>query len=72
MVAIGPKNRVDMPSDFLYRLTSPCSSHFAARLVTIITITATRRADRGVHSDSLDKALIGPLAQEAPAGFLFF
>jgi phosphoribosyl-AMP cyclohydrolase len=24
-----------------------------------------------VHSNSLDKALIGPLAQESPAGFLF-
>jgi len=24
-----------------------------------------------VHSDSLDKALIGPLAQQSPAGFLF-
>jgi phosphoribosyl-AMP cyclohydrolase len=25
-----------------------------------------------VHSDSLSKALIGPLAQKSPAGFLFF
>jgi hypothetical protein len=32
---------------------------------------AQRRVWWGVYSDSLNKALIDPLAQKSPAGFLF-
>jgi hypothetical protein len=32
---------------------------------------AKRRDCRGAHNNSLNKALIGPLAQKSPAGFLF-
>jgi hypothetical protein len=39
-------------------------------MVTII-ITAHRRVCWGAYSNSLNKALIGPLAQKSAAGFLF-
>ena len=35
-------------------------------------ITATSRARGVVPNDSLENVLTGPLAQQAPAGFLFW
>jgi len=50
-----------MQARFLYFhiLQSTAHKHLGRTIIT----TATRRAGWGVHSDSLNKALFGPLAQ---------
>src|SRR5437660_11016236 len=71
-LGVGKSNPfIDRPGEFFYLRYWKWTAHIQLRRIDTIIITATRRACRGVHSDSLNKALFGPLAQQAPAGFLF-